>query len=164
MNIFYLDTNPHVAASYHCDKHVVKMIVETAQILCTIYHSHNVEAQYKATHRNHPSTLWAGRSSSHFKWLCTLGYALCAQYTSRYNKIHKTQEVILWCIQNIDKLTFESSSFKPPTLAMPDEYKYPDAANDCVEAMLSYREYYIKEKSSICKWAYSQKPNWFHEE
>ena len=50
MNIFVLHKNPIEAAKMACDKHVVKMILETAQMLCTVAHAHGFEAQYRATH------------------------------------------------------------------------------------------------------------------
>ena len=74
MNIFYIDTCPVKAAQMQCDKHVVKMVLESAQMLCTAHHSfwqHDVP--YKPTHRNHPSAVWARSNSKHYDWLfwCT---------------------------------------------------------------------------------------------
>ena len=64
MNIFYLDRDPELAAIYQYNKHVVKMILESAQMLCTAHHCYGDAEQkanvpYKQAHLNHPSTIWA---------------------------------------------------------------------------------------------------------
>ena len=104
MNIFMLDLDPKKAAEYHCDKHVVKMILESAQIL---YCAHWVlnpsrvpEFAYKKTHPNHPSCIWVRESIENYEWLCQLAIELCKEYTFRYEKIHKTQKHIEWLIDN----------------------------------------------------------------
>ena len=100
MNIFYLDENPVIASQYHLDKHIVKMPLETAQILCTIHWTKGKEAPYKPTHLKHPCTLWVGESIKNYDWVCELGIALCKEYTYRYGKVHKCEEIINWCIIN----------------------------------------------------------------
>ena len=88
MNIFVVDYDPNKSAQDLCDKHVVKMILETAQMLCA---AHPIgTAPYKATHLKHPCTLWVARSIDNYEWLLTHGYALCREYTARYGKRHKT--------------------------------------------------------------------------
>jgi hypothetical protein len=77
MNIFYLDKSPYTCARYHCDKHVVKMILETAQLLCGAHWATGGTAQYKPTHLNHPCAIWVRKSLSNYKWLCELGFNLC---------------------------------------------------------------------------------------
>lgn len=61
MNIFYLDKDPKLCAQYHCDKHVVKMILESAQLLCTAVNeaAGKEVAPYKSTHVNHPCSIWS---------------------------------------------------------------------------------------------------------
>ena len=76
MNIFYLDEDTEICAQYHCDKHVVKMILEYAQILCTVLHELGQEAPYRPTHRNHPCTVWARESLDNWIWLRALCQAL----------------------------------------------------------------------------------------
>lgn len=89
MNVFILDTNPVTAAQMQADKHVVKMVLETAQILSTV-----CGGPYKPTHMNHPCVKWAGLNRVNFAWLKRHGLALCAEYTKRYGKVHKCQDVI----------------------------------------------------------------------
>lgn len=70
MNIFILDTNPKIAAQYHVDKHVVKMILETAQLLCSAHWLNGSEAPYKLTHKNHPCAIWTRECVENYNWLC----------------------------------------------------------------------------------------------
>ena len=97
MNIFVVDEDPVVAAQQLCDKHVVKMILETAQMLCTVARNHGHEAPYKVAHPKHPCTLWVGKSAANWQWLIDHGLAMAAEYTRRYGRKHKSEEVIRWC-------------------------------------------------------------------
>ena len=154
MNIFLLDTDTKKCAQYHCDKHVVKMILETAQLLCGVHHMTNqiTEAPYKLSHRNHPCSIWARESLSNYLYLCELGLELCKEYTYRYGKRHKSQDVIEWCL--INKPNIADKEFIEPARAMPDEYK-----SNCV--VESYRSYYMGEKSKIAVWKNRETPEWF---
>jgi|TARA_R110000824_G_scaffold357562_3_gene545085 hypothetical protein len=153
MNIFILDNNPKIAAQMLCDKHVVKMIVETAQMLCTTASKlgHD-DVPYKPTHFKHPCTLWAGESSANWDWLIAHGIEMCAEYTRRYNRIHKTQAVIEWCkSSNVGPV--HDFGLTPFRLAMPEQYK-------CDDPVKSYRDYYIGEKSRFARWKTSE-PVWW---
>lgn len=153
MNIFVLDQRPSKAAKWHCDRHVVKMILETAQLLCSVYSHQGIETKYKPTHKNHPCAIWARQSRPNFDWLCRLGLELCAEYTERFNKIHKSEDVIVWCINHASQLDFPFDLRTAFALAMPDEYKI---SNDPVEC---YREYYRKGKTHLHQWK-QNKPDW----
>ena len=98
MNIFKLDESPVVSAKYACDKHVVKMILESAQMLCAVHPEGT--APYKRSFYNHPCTKWVRESARNYEWLLLHAYALCAEYTSRYDKVHKSEAVIEWCDEN----------------------------------------------------------------
>jgi hypothetical protein len=140
MNIFFLSWNPRTAAEYHCDKHVVKMIIECAQLL---YSAHWVigsplpSTAYKLAHRNHPCSIWTRLSLANYLWLASLGWWLCREYEFRYLKIHKTEAHILWLLNNHPAIG--SIPFTNPPLAMPDEYK-------CSNVIKSYRTFYIESK------------------
>jgi hypothetical protein len=135
--------NPREAAMFHCDKHVVKMILETAQLL---YAAHWIlgpapdlpENAYKLTHQNHPCSVWVRESLTNYLWLCSLGWWLCKEYTFRYAKIHKTEAHIKWLFQNPPK-EIPYLVMTEPAQAMPLEYK----ENDPIEA---YRKFYIESK------------------
>jgi hypothetical protein len=143
MNIFFLDWSPCKAAEYHCDKHVVKMIIESAQLL---YSAHWIletpdlpENAYKLAHKNHPCAIWTRQSLANYMWLCSLGWRLCKEYQFRYgeHKVHKTEAHILWLLHNPPKYT--NMKFTKPPQAMPIEYKHKDT----IEA---YKTYYIEDK------------------
>jgi hypothetical protein len=91
MNIFFLDENPTLSAQYHVDKHVVKMILETAQLLCSVHHTTpqvTPQVPYKLSHKNHPCAVWARQSLSNYLYLCELGLELGKEYTHRLSLIH----------------------------------------------------------------------------
>jgi hypothetical protein len=159
MNIFVLDENPQICASFHCDKHVCKMIVETAQMLCTAHHMLQPvdDIPYKKTHVNHPANVWIRHSYENYTWLLNLGVALLDEYTKRYNRVHKTTNVIRWLIKHkLSKDVFHIHKRTPFVLCMPDEYKTNDA-------VASYRNFYIGAKSSFAKWKCGNVPEWFGE-
>jgi hypothetical protein len=144
MNIFVLDTDPNIAAKYHTDKHVRKMIVESAQMLSTAHQiidgpNPNV---YKTAYKNHPCTKWARESQLNYMWLLGLFVALLKEYETRFKKHHKCETLIkhLTIMPNILK-----TEFTPFALAMPDQYK----TNDPVK---SYRNYYLYEKKHLFYW------------
>lgn len=152
MNIFVLDDTPEKSARCQIDKHVVKMPLESAQMLCSALHRHGIDdAPYKATHQNHPCTVWAGDNVSNFLWLVRHGLALCFEYSSRYEKTHKCQPIIGWCAAQSYKLP--DGSLTDHALAMPDAYK----SHSAIE---SYRKYYMMEKLHIATWK-QNKPDWW---
>jgi len=146
MNIFILDRDPVLAAQYQCDKHVVKMVLETAQIMSTIS-----GGPYKPTHKNHPCVLWAGANLVNYNWLSEHGLALCSEYTIRYSKRHKCQNVIESLVPHFDYDAEDPINF---VQCMSDEYK----GEDPVEA---YRKYYQGAKASFATWANREVPFWW---
>jgi len=154
MNIFILDKDPTLAAQYQCDKHVVKMVLETAQLLCTVVSDLGADVPYKATHRKHPCTLWAAESRQNFEWLVEHGISLAEEYTLRYDREHKSEAVIRLAAKHSRLLP--DKGLTPWAQAMPDEYK----AACAVEA---YRAYYIGEKLHFAVWSLGS-PYWVPEE
>jgi len=154
MNIFVLDKDPKTCAVYHNDKHVVKMILETAQLLCGVHWVEGGEAPYKLSHKNHPSAIWTRECIENYIWLCDLGLELCAEYTYRYGKRHKSQDIIEWCLLNAPNLPTKGD-ITPFALAMPDECKVGDA-------VASYRVYYMVEKRGFANWKNREVPQWFN--
>mgnify|MGYP003116755144 FL=1 len=166
MNIFYLNKSFRQTAKDHCDKHVVKMILETAQLLSTAHRilDGNEYADsmglYKATHKNHPSAIWVRSNKESYDWTYMLFVKLCDEYTKRYNKEHKTAGLIPWLLaapKNIPPLIWDrQAKFVPPPQCMPDKYKDEDTVT-------AYRNYYKAEKRHFAKWGYSDKPAWWTE-
>jgi len=159
MNIFILDKVPELAATYHCDKHVPKMIVETAQILSTAHHALDEqqarEGIYKIAHLNHPCSIWARESYENYRWLHRLGEGLIDEYKARYghHKVHKT-EPIMDLLRDPPRQS-QHLGLTPFAQAMPDEYKHEDAVT-------AYRTYYMSDKAPICDWRLNT-PNWWKE-
>jgi hypothetical protein len=154
MNRFILDLDPIVSAHYHCDKHVVKMILEEAQMLSTVHQKYdsNIEGLYKPTHKHHPCTLWAGDSRENYFYAWTMLTALCAEYKYRYGKVHATSRLIEPLA--IPPSDIDSKGLTPFPQAMPEQYR----CDDPVEA---YRTYYREAKASIAKWSVRETPEWF---
>ena len=150
MNIFVLDNDPRTAAQYHCDKHVVKMVLETAQILCSVNHEAGRPAPYRKTHVNHPCTVWARASSANYAWLVELGKALSDEYTWRYGKTHKSSAVIDLLTSPPDGIP--RGPLTPFALAMPEQYR-------CDDPVQSYRDYYVKEKGHILSYKRRNTPD-----
>ena len=146
MNIFYLDKCPVKAAQVQYNKHVVKMILESAQMLCTAHHCYGDKNQvenvpYKQAHLNHPSTVWTRRSKSTYMWLYNHMMALGDEYTKRYGKTHLS---ITKCkdFLAIPPRHIQGDDWCQPPQAMPDEYK-----DEC--SIKAYWNYYIGEKHIV---------------
>ena len=146
MNIFYLHECPDKAARLQYNKHVVKMILESAQMLCTAHHCYGDKDQvenvpYKQAHLNHPSTIWTRRSKSTYMWLYNHMIALGDEYKKRYGKTHLS---ITKCkdFLAIPPRHIQGDDWCQPPQAMPDEYK-----TEC--SIQAYWNYYIGEKHVV---------------
>ena len=182
MNIFYLDKDPILAAEMSCDKHVCKMIIESAQMLSTApriidgteyygktangrkikrwkHPDKNLEASlYLASHVKHPSTIWVMQSAYNYIWLYRHMMALNSQFRLRYNKSvdHMTIQKLGTILKNTPKnITLNKIGTEPPP-AMPDECKVPG------DSIASYRKYYIMKKRPFATWrSPSVMPDWY---
>ncbi len=156
MNIFILDNDPIKAAQAMCDKHVVKMILESAQMLSTahrILDNRQDKILYKSTHKNHPCTIWVMQSKAHYNWLYRHFKALCKEYTYRYGKTHLTERKLLKHLQTPPK-NIEKNEFKGFVAVMDDAYIEADTIS-------AYRNYYRAKQSIIeMKWTKRQMPSW----
>ena len=146
MNIFYLHEDPRKAAEYQYNKHVVKMILESAHMLCTAHHHYGNgdNVPYKKAHYNHPSTIWVRDNIENYAWLYRHMLALGEEYTKRYGKTHLT---ITKCKEPLSKAPpgMPWLGFTQPPQAMPDEYK-----DEC--SLQAYWNYYIGAKRIIANW------------
>jgi hypothetical protein len=153
MNIFVLHTNPTICAKWHVDRHIVKMPLESAQMLCTALNINGVKSPYKSAHINHPCSIWVRQSFDNYMWLCTLAKELCKEYTFRYGKIHACQSVIDYAIENVPDIP--KIGLTPFALAMDDVYKLENP-------ILSYQNYYIKGKAHLHSWKKRKKPSFIN--
>ncbi|MFX1514590.1 MAG: hypothetical protein ACFFCQ_18650 [Promethearchaeota archaeon] len=154
MNIFYLSADPTTAAQMHCDLHVIKMTLETAQLLSTAHWVLNPEftdriykqAQsrgetiiYRKTHVNHPCAIWVRENSHNYGWTSRLGLELLKEYNYRFERIHATTPVLDWLSNNHPPNIPNSIKGTTPPQAMNEEYKHSDP-------IIAYRIYYLHEK------------------
>lgn len=144
MNIFVLDRDPGRSAKMHCDQHVVKMILESAQILCTVLHGRGVQAPYRSTHRQHPCVLWADASYDNYAWLIRLARALHAEYRYRFGE--ERTHASLRVVEFADTYVFESKGMTPFEQCVPEAYR---SSGNPVRA---YRAYYRAEKLPFARW------------
>ena len=159
MNIFYLDPSPIISARYQPDKMLVKMVLETAQMLSTAHRVLDGEEKadqlnlYKKTHENHPCNIWARESGGNYLWLYYHFVALGDEYEYRYDKKHKS---IVDLSDSLYRLPENIMGYEmtPHPLCMPDEYKKTDLVR-------SYRDFVIATKD-YAKWENKrEKPIWW---
>ena len=153
MNIFVLDKEVEKCAEYHCDKHVIKMILESAQMLSAVVRLNGHDIGYKLTHKNHPCTIWARESLSNYNWLVRLTRLLNYEYRYRYDKDvnHKSYDLV----KTLPIPDLPDIGLTPFAQAMPEQYKNKNAVK-------AYRDYYINEKSSFLTWTKRKKPKWIN--
>lgn len=159
MNIFLLDLEFDKNVSYYVDKHVSKMVLETAQLLCFAHHSSGTDPEkipYKSSksHLKHPCSLWVSQSLSNYEWLAMLGIALSEEFEYRRGKSHKSSEVINWAIENYPIIP--KRGLTPFALAIPEKYRKKDPVS-------SYRDYYAFDKQHIFQWTKRPVPQWLIE-
>lgn len=177
MNIFILHGSPVLSAQLQCNKHVVKMILETAQLLSTAHRmldgqlfidsSSGRKAKrwrladeqldavlYKATHANHPSAVWARESAQNYMWLYEHFKALSDEYEFRYGKVHATWQKLGGLLSTTPK-SIPDVGLTPFKLAMPEQFKSSDPVQ-------SYRDYYISKQVNFkMLWQPRDVPDWF---
>ena len=147
MNIFILSLDPRECAEWHVDRHVVKMILEYCQLLCTAhrvldpYGSH--DSLYKKTHVNHPCAKWVRQSLRNYMWLVSLLTCLFDEYEFRYGRVHASKRLLKTLETPPDNIPLKSP--REFALAMPDEYKVGTVT-------ASYREYYRRGKVHLHSW------------
>ena len=152
MNIFVLDENIEKCAEYHCDQHVVKMILESVQMLCTVLNKKGISTPYKSTHINHPCVLWVEQSFDNFSWLKSLAFALNKEFRFRFEK--KQDHKSISVLNEISAYGYKNRGLTEFAQAMPEKYKVP---GDPVKA---YRKFYIGEKMTFAKWTKRSIPGW----
>jgi hypothetical protein len=181
LNLFILDPDPIISAQLQCDKHVVKMIVESAQMLSTTHRTldglletrksksgkTNVKywvlpdkrenILYKSVHVGHPCTVWSTLNKANYNWHYTHFIALCNEYTYRYGKKHKTETELAVHLMDLPKNIPDGKLTKQP-LAMTSN---PECMNQN-DIVGSYRAFYqTKQHRFTMKWTKRSIPDWF---
>jgi hypothetical protein len=159
MNIFFLHRNPRICAQWHCDKHVIKMILEACQLLYSVHYATGSPVwsrAYKKTHPKHPCALWLLESVENYLWTISLAWELAEEYRHRYgsHKMHSCEVHLVWLESHIPPLPLVKMT--PPRLAMKPEFQ---VSKDPVEA---YRYYYRVSKDQqrgIVKYTKRKRPD-----
>lgn len=176
MNIFLLDMNPVIAARMQCDKHVVKMVTESAQMLSTAHrildgtpvpsktktikawtHPEHDDVLYKAVHINHPCTLWTMESKWNYDWHYMHFKSLSTEYRHRYNRQHASFNKLRDILQD-SPANIPDIGQTPFRLAM-------GAAPECIDEsdpVGSYRKFYMTKQDRFkMVWTKAEVPYWF---
>jgi len=158
MNIFILDKDPKMSAKMMVDKHIVKMPLESMQMISTCLRLRGFDAPYRSAFMYHPCTIWARESSQNMAWLVEHFKALCEEYTLRYGKTHKCEIVFSQYASEVNELIdyLPDKGLTPFVQAMPEPYQN----NDVVKA---YRTYYVNGKNHIADWK-TEIPEWWNNE
>lgn len=176
MNIFYLSNDVEECARFHNNRHVIKMILETSQLLSTAHrvtdgteypdltangrrikrwrlNDEREQQLMKASHINHPSAVWCRKNLSNYHWLYNMWTNLLDEYTYRYGRVHACARLKDVLRSPPNKITI--GEFTEPTPAMPDDIKIAG------DSLASYRNYYIKSKSHLANWKKRNVPDWY---
>jgi len=158
MNIFAIESDNDGAidwiksAQSQDNLRVVKMILESCQILCTVLNEQGVQAPYKSFNPKHPSCLWAAESSANFENLILHCFSLISEYAERFSKDHKCIGVLTKVLDLYDPSRFPRHEPTPLRMAMPDYFK----SDSIVE---SYRKYYASKPKM--RYPEDKIPEWF---
>ena len=170
MNIFVTDPSPTLSARVLPDKHIVKMPLETCQMLsivCSKKWGHNYGELHrldgepykteKGAFRNHPCTIWANASLENTWWLLAHGLALCNEYSWRYGKIHSCEKTLEEATEIIPSAPYQ---YRPKsfTFAGPDEFKYDTS----IDTFTAYKRYISSKPWAASNYLRdpSRKPDW----
>lgn len=186
MNLFLLSRSIKKLVEYHCDKHVVKMILETVQMLYTAHHTLQTNDRwkrrchryltrhgakntqpYRKTHYNHPIAIWVRSHCNNYRFASRVALKLCREYTKRYGKVHACQPHARYLYNNPPTGFVEVRSEKSfyATKGLPKGTTAYPLAMPCEyhtdNAVVAYRNYYRGDKQSFARWQYSEQPRWY---
>ena len=172
MNIFFLSWSYEECAKLYCDQHVVKILLEIAQMLYTAHHTtspsgwnanapltKNGKAHgYRPAHPKHPMTIWVGSTINNYMWTVKFGMALACEHHRRFGTVHSCVPHILWLFTNIPKSFSGNTSataryategfppnLTPPPMCMPLEYHDDNIVR-------AYQNYYKGDKLRFARW------------
>lgn len=155
MNIFVVDKDPRVAASQLCDKHIVKMPLETSQILNDAMGLLGYRQIMRSFNPKHPSPIWVAENGQNWNWTVAHGIELCEEYKRRYGREHRSFDMIVR-LDNLKSILDPCPDYHKaiPIYVGPEVYRTNDVVN-------SYRNYYNFDKSRFAKWNHSEVPEWY---
>ena len=141
-----------------CNKHVVKMVLESTQMLCNAHLEGTVT--YRRAHFNHPCSKWVRMSLQNYRWLLAHALELCNEYTRRYGRTHACERILIKeCIEMPD---IQSAGMTPFMRNLKEPWKSLSMGMNTVDA---YRLYYVGDKARFAKWApRARAPQWWPKE
>ena len=165
MNIFVVHEHPVIAAQSLCDKHIVKMITESAQMLSTAHRvlddiGEDDITLYKKAHVNHPCSIWCRETDTNYRWLYRHYKAMSEEYTRRFDKLHGA-----FYNNDIGQRLYKN----PMGIDLGALTEFPIAMQkfpECIiegDAVESYRNYYRIAKRAFARWTKRDVPRWFLE-
>ncbi len=161
MNIFAIEGDEKTgqidwikSGKSHDNYRVVKMILESCQLLSTALNVHGLKGPYKSFNPKHPSTMWVIESSANFDDLVNLTISLLDEYGLRFKKTHKCEQVLKQILKTYNPSVFPSNKSTPLRLAMPNEFKTDNP-------VLSYRNYWLTKPN--VRYPENKVPSWFKE-
>lgn len=163
MNIFFTSVCPKESAQNLCQRHIIKMILESAQMLSTAHRECGTSVPltllYKSTHKNHPSSVWVRKSVHHYFWLYSHFCSLCDLYTSNTGKVHKTDTKLR------EVLAIHPSvlplPFRLPPMCMPDEFKSDNVCKSYQTYLTNkYQEWQTRDKPLKVIYPHGS-PSWY---
>lgn len=155
MNIFVLSEDPIVAARMQCNKHVVKMVLESTQMLCNALPEES--SPYERCHYNNPCSKWVRASVTNYKWLLVHAIELCEEYTRRYKKEHACERILYGsCLEHPQ---LPDVGLTPFVRNIKDPWKVQSNHMSIVDA---YRFYYLGDKARFARWMpRASAPEWW---
>ena len=148
MNVFPLDDNLVISATYHVDSHIVKIPLECAQMLSTACRLYGYDVGYQKTHIYHPMSVWVRESYSNYKWMIDYAKSLNEEWKYRFKHTvnHKAFDVIMSLPNMLGNGKLKDVGLTKMPLCMPDHCKVFG------DTVASYRKYYVTEKRHLAKW------------
>jgi hypothetical protein len=162
MNMFLLDEALDQCAADHSDQHIVKMVLESAQICSSGAYLQNVifDGQYRPGHIHHPCCVWAGESPENLMFVCRLGISIGMEYRWRFDRHHQSMRVLCLCASRLPR-SLPSPELYP--VCIPLEHRRESYASRLPlgRAVKEYRAYYRSAKERFVTWKYSPIPSWW---
>lgn len=167
MNIFFLDEDPFKCPEYYYDVHVRKMLLETAQIICSVYWKYGFEAPYRPSHVSQASVLWASACYMNFTWVNRLFMGLCEEYRYRFDTEHKTIDTLLEFFKTdqahklfdvLPRYDIYNVMYRTPFVHIAKEMNISGYTDQCV--VEDYRDYYKNQKEHLKQYTKRKEPDW----
>ena len=140
-------------------QHVVKMPLETAQLLCTAHHVLDGDdapaGLYKSTHVNHPCARWVRQARGNYLWTYRLFGFLAEEYAHRFGRIHKSWADLKDLLATPPQKIWQGRR-TPFVQAMPEMYRHNNPH-------VAYKRYYLNEKAHLLVYTARVVPGWIQE-